>query len=184
VLARLTTAQAGTQFWNAASGLVTNAAFGLLLLAGADFFVQRHQLHQSLRMSRQEIRDEHRLSEGNPEIKARVRRIQREMVRRRMLSATRKATVVITKPTHYAVALEYRRESMSAPIVVAKGQGHMALRIKAIARDAGVPTVENVQLARALHASAEVGDAIPGPLFEAVAEVLAYLIRLKQLSLN
>ena len=91
--------------------------------------------------------------------------------------------MVITNPTHYAVALDHRRSGMSAPLVVAKGQGFMAQRIRAIARDHGIPTVENVTLARALYAEAEVGDVIPGALFEAVAEVLAYLIRLKQLVL-
>ena len=101
-----------------------------------------------------------------------------------MLSATKGATVVITNPTHFAVALEYRRDGMSAPVVVAKGQDYMAQRIKAIAREHGVPTVENVTLARALYASADVGEVIPGPLFEAVAEVLAYLIRIRQLVLS
>ena len=111
-----------------------------------------------------------------------MRKIQREMVRRRMLTAAKRAKVVITNPTHYAVALDYQR-GMSAPVVVAKGQGHLAVRIKAIAAEHGVPMVENVQLARALYSSAEVGEAIPGPLFEAVAEVLAYLIRIKRLVL-
>jgi flagellar biosynthetic protein FlhB len=105
------------------------------------------------------------------------------MSRRRMISAVPRATVVVTNPTHYAVALEYRRGEMAAPRVVAKGRGLMAARIKAIARRHGVPTVENVPLAQALYKSAEVGATIPAALFDAVAEVLAYLIRLKQLVL-
>ncbi len=180
-LARVEPVEAARIVWMSAATLIRQAALGLLAIAAADYFVQRQQLTRSLRMTQQEVRDESKLTQGNPEIKARVRRIQREMQRRRMLSATRQATVVITNPTHYAVALEYRRAGMTAPIVVAKGQGFIAQRIKAIAREHGVPMVENVPLARALYASAEVGDVIPGELFEAVAEVLAYLIRLKQL---
>lgn len=183
-LARMEPIAAAAHMWDTAAGLIRQVALGLLLLAAADFFVQRHQLHTSLMMTKQEIRDEFKNSEGNPEIKGRVRRIQREIFRRRMLSATKGATVVITNPTHFAVALEYRRDGMSAPVVVAKGQDYMAQRIKAIAREHGVPMVENVTLARALYASAEVGEVIPGPLFEAVAEVLAYLIRIKQLVLS
>jgi flagellar biosynthetic protein FlhB len=132
-------------------------------------------------MTKQEVRDDHRLLEGNPEIKGRVRRVQRDMFRRRMLHATARATVVITNPTHYAVALEYRREKSVAPVVVAKGRDLLALRIREIAREHGVPIVENPPLARALHGSVEIGDMIPAELFGAVAEVLAYLIRIKQL---
>ena len=105
------------------------------------------------------------------------------MTRKRMLSAVKTATVVVTNPTHYAVALQYQRARMGAPVVVAKGRDHLAQRIKAIARDAGVPLVENVALAQALYKGAEVGDEIPGGLFGAVAEVLAYLVRIKQLQL-
>jgi flagellar biosynthetic protein FlhB len=182
-LSRLTAVDAAATMWEATARLLTRSALALLALSAADYFMQRHRLMQSLKMTKQEVKEDHKLSQGNPQIKARVRRIQREMVRRRMLTATKTATVVITNPTHYAVALEYRRAAMSAPIVVAKGQGTVAQRIKAIAREHNVPMVENVQLARALYAEAEVGDVIPGPLFEAVAEVLAYLIRLKQLVL-
>jgi flagellar biosynthesis protein FlhB len=182
-LARLSPTDAAATMWAVATRLIKQCAMGLLAIAAADYFVQRHRMMTSLKMTRQEVKDDHKMSEGNPEIKSRVRRIQREMVKRRMLSATKKATVVITNPTHYAVALEYRRNGMNAPVVVAKGQGLLAQRMKAIARDHGIPTVENVPLARALYAEAEVGDIIPGALFEAVAEVLAYLIRLKQLVL-
>ena len=100
-----------------------------------------------------------------------------------MLKAVKTATVVITNPTHYAVALEYRREKNAAPVVVAKGKDLMAARIRKVAREAGVPIVENVSLAQALYGGADVGDAIPGALFGAVAEVLAYLVRIKQLML-
>ena len=124
-----------------------------------------------------------RMADGSPETKARVRRAQREIAKRRMLQAVKTATVVVTNPTHFAVALQYSRQTMAAPIVVAKGQDLLAGRIRALAREHGVPIVENPPLARALHKHAEVGDTIPADLFGAVAEVLAYLVRIKQLSL-
>ncbi len=182
-LARVAPADAAASMWAVATSLIKQAALGLLAIAGGDYFYQRHKLTKSLMMTKQEVKDDLKNSEGNPEIKARVRRVQREMVRRRMLSATKKATVVITNPTHFAVALEYRRNGMHAPIVVAKGQDLMAQKMKEVAREHGVPIVENVTLARALYAEAEVGEVIPGGLFEAVAEILAYLIRIKQLVL-
>jgi flagellar biosynthetic protein FlhB len=134
-------------------------------------------------MTKQELRDESKESDGNPEVKGRVRRVQREMARRRMLSDVRRATVVITNPTHFAVALEYKRGSMTAPLVLAKGQDHVAAAIREQARKHGIPLVENKPLAQALFKAAEVGEAIPAGLFSAVAEVLAQLIRLKQLVL-
>jgi flagellar biosynthetic protein FlhB len=140
-------------------------------------------MRKSLKMTKQEVKEEHKMLEGNPEIKGRVRRLQREMARRRMLAAVPKATVVITNPTHFAVALEYKRDAMAAPRVLAKGADHVAQRIKDVAREHGIPTVENVTLARALYANAEIDEVIPADLFEAVAEVLAYLVRLKQLAI-
>ena len=134
-------------------------------------------------MTKQEIKDEGKQQEGNPLIKARIKRVQREMHKRRMLSSVKTATVIITNPTHYAVALKYTRGAMAAPVIVAKGKDLLAQRIKAIAREHGVPTVENVPLAQALFKGADVGDAIPAQLFGAVAEVLAYLVRIKQLML-
>jgi flagellar biosynthetic protein FlhB len=134
-------------------------------------------------MTKQEVRDEGKSSEGSPEIKHRIRKVQREMSRRRMLGAVKEATVVVTNPTHFAVALQYRRDSMAAPMVVAKGRDLVAQRIRTIARESGVPIIENVSLAQALYKGTEVGDAIPGALFGAVAEVLAYLVRIKQLML-
>ena len=133
-------------------------------------------------MTKQEVKDDMKMVEGNPQIKARVRRVQREMIRKRMLAAIPKATVVVTNPTHVAVALRYQR-GQSAPEVVAKGADALALKIRTIAREHGVPIVENPPLARAIYHQVDVGECIPGDLFEAVAEVLAYLIRLKQLAL-
>jgi flagellar biosynthetic protein FlhB len=177
------TGAAAAAGWSHLYRLLFQAGLALVAISGADYGLQWWRHYSSLKMTKQELRDEARSNEGSPEIKARVRRIQREMTRKRMLNAVRTATVVVTNPTHYAVALEYQRSRAGAPIVVAKGRDHLAQRIKAIAREAGVPMVENVPLAQALYKGAEVGDEIPGPLFGAVAEVLAYLIRIKQLQL-
>lgn len=182
-LAWLSAPAAAAAGWEHLRSLLTQAGIALLAIAGADYGLQKWRHHSSLKMTKQELRDEAKMSEGSPEVKARVRRIQREMTRKRMLGAVKTATVVITNPTHYAVALRYDRATMTAPVVVAKGADHMAQRIKKLARDAGVPMVENVPLAQALYKGAEVGGEIPGPLFGAVAEVLAYLVRIKQLML-
>jgi flagellar biosynthetic protein FlhB len=169
--------------WLHAEDLLWKAAWALGVLALADYGWQRYQFTSSMKMTRQEVRDEGRQNEGNAEVKGRVRAIQRAMSRRRMLADVANATVVITNPTHYAVALEYRRESMSAPRVVAMGADHLAKRIRERALAHGVPLVENKPLAQSLYATAEVGQVIPAPLFAAVAEVLAYLIRVKRLVL-
>lgn len=176
----LESARAGwTQLWT----LLWRASLALLTLGVADYGWQRFRWFSDLKMTRQELRDESKQNEANPEIKGRVRKIQRDMARNRMLKAVETATVVITNPTHFAVALEYRRGEMAAPVVVAKGQDHMAARIRTVAREHGIPIVENVTLARALYKAADLGDSIPADLFGAVAEVLAYLVRLKQLML-
>jgi flagellar biosynthetic protein FlhB len=169
--------------WSHIVRLLWQTGFTLLVIGAADYGVQLWRHYSGLKMTKQEVRDEGKASEGSPETKGRVRQIQRDMRRKRMLAATAKATVVVTNPTHYAVALEYRRDKSPAPIVVAKGRDLLAQRIRAIARENGVPIIENPPLARALHAGAEVGDTIPAALFGAVAEVLAYLIRIKQLML-
>ena len=130
-----------------------------------------------LRMSKQEIREEMKQMEGNPATRGRVRRLQRQARRSRMMKAARRATVVITNPTHFAVALEYRNE-MAAPTVVAKGQNLLAQQIKELARWEGIPIVENPPLAQSLYRTVEVGQAIPEALYAAVAEVLAYVYRM------
>ena len=170
--------------WGDMRSLMWKTVVLFVVLGAADYLWQKHQWLDGLKMTKQEVKDDSKMAEGSPETKARFRKVMFESFRRRMMAAVPKATIVITNPTHFAVALEYRRASMGAPVVVAKGQGHMALRIKAIAREAGVPMVENVPLAQALYKTVDVGEAIPGNLFEAVAEILAYLIRLKQLTLN
>jgi flagellar biosynthesis protein FlhB len=169
--------------WELLMKLLWQVGAALVVLGAADYGIQRWRLMSSLKMTRQEMIEEARTDEGRPEVKARVRRIQRDMARRRMLHAAAHATVIITNPTHYAVALEYNREKSPAPIVVAKGKNLLAGRIREIARLNNVPIVENPPLARALYSGAEVGDMVPVPLFGAVAEVLAYLVRIRQLML-
>ena len=182
-LAWMSPGAAAAEGWHWLWRLLMQGGMALLALAGADVGYQWWKHYQSLKMTKQELRDEAKGSDGNPEVKARVRKIQREMTRRRMLADVKSATLVITNPTHFAVALEYRRGAMSAPKVVAKGQDLLALRIREIAREAGIPIIENKPLAQALFKGAEVGQAIPGDLFGAVAEVLAYLVRVRQLML-
>ncbi len=182
-LAWMSPSMAAAEGWAWIWRLLMQGGLSLLLLAGADVGWQWWKHYQSLKMTKQELRDESKGSEGNPEVKARVRRIQRDMTRRRMLAAVKTATVVVTNPTHFAVALEYKRGAMSAPRVVAKGQDLLAARIREIAREHGVPIIENKPLAQALFKGADVGDVIPGDLFGAVAELLAYLVRIRQLML-
>jgi flagellar biosynthetic protein FlhB len=182
-LARVGPVSAAQIGWNDVIALMRKAAIALVLLACVDYWVQRWRFMKSQRMTKEEVKQEREDADVSPEIKSRIRRIQFDLHRKRMMAAVPSATVVITNPTHYAVALEYTRGSVPAPRIVAKGRGFVALRIREIARDHNVPIVENPPLARALYAGAEVGDMIPGALFEAVAEVLAYLIRLKQLVL-
>jgi flagellar biosynthetic protein FlhB len=182
-LVMLTPIEAASEGWQQIWRLLWRGALALIALGAADYLWQRYSWMRGLRMSRQDVRDEMRQQEGNPEMKARVRRVQREMARSRMLSNVKTSTVVVTNPTHFAVALTYDRTRMAAPIVVASGADAMAAKIRAVARKAGVPIIENPPLARALYAAADIGDAVPASLFTAVAEVLAYLVRIRQLVL-
>ncbi len=161
-------------------GIFASLALILVVFAGIDYFFQKRDFSKKIRMTKQEAKQEHREREGDPQIRARIRSVQREMARRRMMQAVRKADVIVTNPTHIAVALVYDREKMLAPRVVAKGADHLAQRIKKIAAEAGVPLVENVPLARALHQSVKIGQYVPKALYQAVAEVLAYVYRLKK----
>lgn len=148
------------------------------LVAVLDYIYQRRKFEQSIRMTKQELKDEMKQEEGDPQIKARIRQIQRDRLRRKMLAEVPKATVVITNPAHYAVALRYRSEQDAAPVVVAKAMGPLARRITEIARGAGVPILERPTIARALYASVKEGQPIPQALFRAVAEVLAFVYQL------
>jgi flagellar biosynthetic protein FlhB len=166
--------------------VVTNALQDLLWKASGAFFVfgvvnlfrQRREYQTDQKMSKQDIKDENKQTEGSPQIKARIRRLQRDLRRRSMMKDIPKATAVIVNPTHFAVAIRYRLASMAAPTVVAKGKNYLALRIRQIANDHQIPIIENPPLAQALYKSAEVGQEIPGHLYKAVAEVLAYIYRL------
>jgi len=182
-MAWLTPLGAASLAWSHSDTLLWRVAWALGVLALGDYALQKYRLTSSLKMSKQEIKDEHKMMEGSPENKRRVRRAQLTMARRRMMQDVARATVVITNPTHFAVALEYRRDKMAAPMVLAKGADHVALRIREEARTHGIPIIENKPLAQALFKTAEIGQTIPGPLFGAVAEVLAYLVRIKQLML-
>jgi flagellar biosynthetic protein FlhB len=147
--------------------------------AAIDWFMTHREYQTSARMTKQEAKQEHKERDGDPQIKARIRAAQREISRRRMMAAVKKADVIITNPTHIAIAIVYDRDKMGAPKVVAKGADHLAQRIKKIAADAGVPLVENVPLARTLFKTVKVNHPIPRALYQAVAEVLAYVYRLK-----
>lgn len=151
----------------------------LLVMAFLDYLYQRYEHEKNLRMSKQEIKDEYKKSEGDPLIKGKIRERQRRMAMQRMMQEVPKADVIITNPTHFAVALKYDGTAMEAPEIVAKGQDFVALRIRELARQHGVAVMENKPLARALFQRAEIGDSVPPDLFQAVAEVLAYVYKLK-----
>src|ERR1700728_494830 len=179
-LANLATAPLGTGLTQA-TGMIRNLfwrlGMALLVLGVIDFARQRQRFQSDLRMSKQEVRDEMKESEGNPQMKIRIRRLQRDAARRSMLKAVPKATAIIVNPTHYAIALHYEMNAKAVPSVVAKGKNYLAqlIRQKAAAHD--IPIVENQPLAQALYQAVEVGQEIPPHLYRAVAEVLAYIYR-------
>ena len=151
------------------------AALALLFLSIFDFLYQRWQHEQDIRMTREEIREEMKRTEGDPEIRRRIRRVQRELSQARMMKAIPEADAVITNPVHLAVAIKYDYEVMDSPYVVAKGERKIARQIREIAEEHGVPIVENPPLAQALYKNVEVGEAIPMEFYQAIAEVLAYV---------
>ena len=151
----------------------------LLAWSAVDYVLQRHSFEKNLRMTKQEVKDESKEMEGNPTTKGRIRKIQRQMARRRLRAAVRKATVVITNPTHYAVALRYELDAMAAPLVVAKGRDLIAQEIRSIAQWHGIPIVENKPLAQLLYRSVEEGQFIPAKLYVAVAEILAFVFQMQ-----
>lgn len=158
--------------------LIETIGILVIALAAVDMVYQRFAFLQRMKMTKQEVKDEHKDSDGDPKIKARIRGIAMRRARQRMMAAVPEASVVITNPTHYAVALKYEHGQMMAPVVVAKGVDLIALRIRAIAAEAGVPIVESPPLARALFASAEIERPIPIEHYAAVAEVISYVLRL------
>jgi len=152
---------------------------GLVVLAAADYAYQRWQHRKNLMMTKQEVKEERKQSDGDPQVKSRIRSMQMEMAQRRMMAAIPTADVVITNPTHFAIAVKFDAQAMDAPQVVAKGADFVAQRIREIAQEHDVPLVENKPLARALYGSTDIGGFIPTELYRAVAEVLAYVYRLK-----
>lgn len=152
----------------------------MLVLSVLDFFFQRYDFEKSIRMSREEIKQEMKQQEGDPIVKSAIRQRGRKLAMKRMMQEVPKADVVVTNPTHFAVALLYDASRMNAPIVLAKGQDELAQKIKEIATDSGIPMVENRPVAQALYKNVEVGRIVPAELYQAVAEILAYVYRLKQ----
>ena len=165
--------------WSIALQIILDTGVVLFLLAIGDFVYQRWQFMKDMRMTKQEVKDESRDVEGDPFIRSRRQSLQRERARQRMLQAVPNADVVITNPTHVAVALRYEAESMTAPTVVAKGAGAIAEKIKQIARHAGVPIIENRSLARGLFRSVKIGQEIPADVYRAAAELLAFVYRVR-----
>lgn len=177
-LGRTGTAPAFVYLAGSLGAILEKAAYVFLLLGLADYARQRLKYTKELSMTKQELRDEHKESDGNPQIKQRIRRLQRQYSRRRMMADVEKATAVIVNPTHYAVAIRYDLAAGVAPKVVAKGKNYLALRIRERAIRHNVPLVENPPLARTIYDSVAVGQEIPAHLYRAVAEVLAYIYRL------
>ncbi|WP_287812790.1 flagellar biosynthesis protein FlhB [Pseudomonas sp.] len=155
-------------------------SMGLLIIAAVDVPIQLYQTRQKLLMTKQEVRDEHKDSEGRPEVKQRIRQMQREMSQRRMMSAIPTADVIITNPTHYAVALKYDPEKGSAPVLLAKGADFIALKIREIANEHNIQILESPALARSIYYSTELEQQIPAGLYLAVAQVLAYVYQIRQ----
>lgn len=149
-------------------------------IAVADFAYQKHKFHEDQKMTKQEVKDEHKNSEGDPQVKSRIRSLRMERFRGRMMAAVPEASVVVTNPTHFAVALKYDIDTMTAPVLVAKGQDYIALKIREIAEDNDVPVVENPPLARGLYAAVEIDQEIPPEHYKAVAEIIGYVMRLKK----
>jgi flagellar biosynthesis protein FlhB len=151
----------------------------LLFLAVFDYMYQKFEHEKQIRMSKQDIKDEHKKTDGDPLIKSKIKQKQREMSMNRMLTETKNADVLITNPTHFAVALKYDQETMAAPMIIAMGKDHIALKMREVAKENDIITMENKPLARALYFQTEIGDYVPEDLFKAVAEILAYVYSLK-----
>ena len=162
-----------------AGTLALRVCIAFSIAAAVDYWLARRKFNEDAMMSRQEVRDEHKEQDGRPEVKAAIRRRMQEMTKKRGTADVAKATVLVVNPTHYAVALRYLPEKDAAPMVLAKGTDELALQMRAIARKAGVPVIEQRPLARALYADAKVGRTIPVELYRAVAEIIAYVMQIK-----
>jgi len=160
-------------------GLGIRIAAVYMILALADFAYQKYKFHKDMKMTKQEVKEEYKNQEGNPEVKGKIRQKMREVSQRRMMQSLPQADVVITNPTHYAVAIKYDQEEAPAPIVIAKGEDYLAQKIKEVARENNIEIVENKPLARMLYANVDIGAQIPPELYQAVAEVLAFVYHAK-----
>jgi flagellar biosynthetic protein FlhB len=169
-----------TQLIRETKSLFIAVLSALFVLAVLDYAVQYFQMMKQLRMTKQEIRDEYKQSEGDPHIKARLRELRLQRVRKRMMAAVPNADVIITNPTHFAIAMEYKQGSNAAPKVIAKGQDHMALKIREVAKENNIPIVENKPLARALYETIDLDEEIPEQHYKAVAEVISYVFSLRR----
>jgi flagellar biosynthetic protein FlhB len=176
---RVPSAQVMAEVASSTMGLIRSTALAGLALAAVDYGFQRRRVKKGMMMTKQEVKEEYRQSEGDPMTRQRIRQRQVEMSRNRMMAAVAVSSVVVVNPTHVAVALEYRPE-LGAPRVVAKGQGFIAARIREEAEKHGVPIVRDVPLARTLHAACKLGQAIPADLYETVARLLAFVFSLKR----
>jgi flagellar biosynthetic protein FlhB len=159
--------------------ILIESALAMLLLSLPDYLFQKRQHRESLKMTKQEVKEERKTMEGDPLIRSRMRERMRNLLNQNMLRNVPEADVVVTNPTHFAVGLEWKQERMNAPTVIAKGQDNMALRIREIARENEVPVIENKPLARALYAEVEIGDEIPERYYEVMALVISEVYRMK-----
>ncbi|MZG30104.1 MAG: flagellar biosynthesis protein FlhB [Nitrospinae bacterium] len=159
--------------------IIFNVLLVMIFLSLIDYAFQKFTYLENLRMTKQEVKEERKETDGNPQIKQRIRTVQMEMARKRMMAAVPEADVIVTNPTHISVAIKYDMENFAAPVVVAKGVGPIAMKIREIARENDIPLVEDKPLARALNKTVEVGQMIPASLYKAVAEILAYVYKLK-----
>lgn len=160
---------------NTVYGVIVRIATALFVIGILDYIYQKIEFEKSIKMSKQEIKDEYKQTEGDPQIKGKIKQIQREMLKKKMIEDVPKATVVITNPTHFSIALKYER-GMGAPEVVAKGADNMAMRIREIAKENKIPLMENKPLVRAMYPMVEVGDEIPEEFYQAIAEILAIIL--------
>ena len=165
-------------FVQLAGVILLKCALALLIVAVLDYLYQRHEMEEQMKMTKKELQDENKETEGDPELKKKMKSVQKEMANKRMMAEVPESDVVITNPTHVAVALTYRRDEMDAPQVRAKGTDHLARRIRSLAQENDVPVIQNPPLAQALN-NVEVGDSVPQDMYKAVAEILAYVYNLK-----
>ena len=181
ILTLIDTTVAGVMLYIASSAFSVSLriCIALIVLGLLDYIYQKFDYEKNLRMTKQEVKEEFKQQEGNPEVKSKIKQKQRQMSMKRMMQEVPNADVVITNPTHYAVALKYDTQKSPAPFVIAKGQDYIALRIKEMAKQNKVEVVENKQLARTLYSTVDIGEAIPPELYQAVAEILAFVFNLK-----